>query len=87
MASTHLPPSSPATKRPTCPLAVDTPMPGHLTEGDGDRVGDALSQRTEPRPQNETDFRPECAETLSHHRLGCIQRLSQVFQGHERCPS
>ena len=60
---------------------------GHLTEGDEDRVGDALSQRTEPRSQDKAHLRPESAKALPHHRFGRIQRLSQVIQSHGRCPS
>ncbi len=33
MASTRLPPSMPATKRPTWPEAVDVPMPGTSPKG------------------------------------------------------
>ncbi len=87
MASTRLPPSMPATKRPTCPLAVETPMPG--TSPKGTKTGSAMrsARGPSPDPKMRPDFRPESAEALLHHRLGLIQRPPQVFQSHREYPS
>ena len=72
---------------PHVPVGRGDAHAGHLAEGDEDGIGDALGQRTEPRSQNQPDFRPKSAQALLHHRLGLIQRPPQVFQSHREYPS
>ena len=72
---------------PHMPVGRGDAHAGHLAEGNEDRIGDALGQRTKSRAQDEAHLRPEGAEALLHHRLGRIQRPPQVFQSHREYPS
>ena len=72
---------------PHMPVGRGDAHAGHLAEGNEDRIGDALGQRTKSRAQDEAHLRPEGAEALLHHRLGLIQRPPQVFQSHREYPS
>lgn len=71
---------------PHMPVGRGDAMPG--TSPKGTKTGSAMRSARGPSPDPKlTDFRPESAQALLHHRLGLIQRPPQVFQSHREYPS